>query len=80
VLNGAIFFSDFFELTSGIRQGGVLSPYLFAVYIDSVVETIRASKLGCHFKMVCVSIILYADDNPLLAPSVSALQQILHIL
>jgi len=26
------------ELVSGIRQGDVLSPYLSAIYVDSVVE------------------------------------------
>jgi len=30
--------SDFFELACGIRQGGVQGPYLFALYIDSVVD------------------------------------------
>jgi hypothetical protein len=37
---GAVSFS--FRLTSGIRQGGVLSPYLFAVYIDDIiVDTVK---------------------------------------
>ena len=36
---GAVY-SAFFALTCGIRQGGVLSPYLFAVFIDSVVQRV----------------------------------------
>jgi len=62
-----------------VTQGGVLSPYLFAVFIDSVVERVRASGIGCYVKSVCVSVILYADDILLIAPSVTALQQLLYV-
>ena len=72
-------YSAFFALTCGIRQGGVLSPYLFAVFIDGVVQRVQASGIGCYVKFICFNIILYADDILLLAPSVTALQQLLHI-
>jgi len=29
-------YSSPFTVTNGIRQGGVLSPYLFAVYLDEL--------------------------------------------
>jgi len=67
--------SCFFQLTRGIRQGGVLSPYLFAVYVDNVITTVEHKRLGCLYKSVCVSIIMYADDIVLLSPSVTALQE-----
>ena len=35
-----LFVSDFFDLRYGVRQGGVLSPYLFAVYIDNVLSVL----------------------------------------
>ena len=72
-------YSAFFALTCGIRQGGVLSPYLFAVFIDGVVQRVQASGIGCYVKFICFNIILYADDILLLAPSVTALQQLLHV-
>ena len=68
--------SDFFELACGIRQGGVLSPYLFALYIDSVLDVIKLHGLGCYIKAVCVSVFLYADDILLLAPSLSCLEPV----
>ena len=43
------------------RQGGVLSTYLFAVYI-SVFEKVAATRVGCHVKWACASILMYADD------------------
>jgi hypothetical protein len=55
----------------------VLSPYLFAIYIDGIVETLQHSGLGCRIKQVPVCIFLYADDIILLSPSVASLQQML---
>ena len=50
--------SDLFVLCSGIRQGGVVSPYLFAVYIDSVIMKVAASNVGCHIKWFCINILI----------------------
>ena len=72
-------FSGFFRLLCGIRQGGVLSPYLFSLFIDSVVDKVAASHLGCHVKHVCFNILMYADDIILLSPSVSTLQHLLKV-
>ena len=72
--NGSV--SYFFRLLAGVRQGGVLSPSLFAVFIDSVVDKVKATVVGCYLFSVCVSIFLYADDILLIAPSVTALQTI----
>jgi len=59
-------------------QGGVLSPYVFAVFIDSVVQRVQASGTGCYVKFTRVCIIVYAGDILLLALSVTALQQLLY--
>ena len=57
-----------FNVDFGVRQGSVLSPYLFAVYMDDLAKLCQY-KRGVH-------IVLYADDI-LLAPSVNELQHLL---
>jgi hypothetical protein len=72
-------YSSFFKLQCGVRQGGVLSPYLFATFIDDISVNIAKTSAGCYIGRTCVSIILYADDILLLAPSVNALQRLINV-
>ena len=36
-----------FSVSNGVRQGGVLSPYLFALYIDDLSVKLNCVKAGC---------------------------------
>ena len=65
--------SRLFSLSCGIRQGGVLSPYFFAIYIDGVIRKVCDSIFSSFLKGICISILLYADDILL----VTSLQQLL---
>ena len=56
-----------------------MSPYLFAIYIDGLVDKIRNCAFGCYIRNVCMAILLYADDILLIAPSVTSFQMLLHI-
>jgi hypothetical protein len=59
--------SDFFKIQLGVRQGSVLSPILFAIYLDEIVD----HRVNGIYNFV----VLYADDILLLAPSLSELQR-----
>ena len=37
-----------FSVACGVRQGGILSSYLFAVYVDELIEQLRRSGHGIH--------------------------------
>ena len=72
-------FSQAFSVKNSVRQGGVLSPYLFNVYTDDLSEQLSNSKIGCYFNDVLVNHLMYADDAVLIAPSASGLQTLLLI-
>jgi Reverse transcriptase (RNA-dependent DNA polymerase) len=50
----------------------------FAIYVDSVIAKVLSLSVGCVVRFVNVSILLYADDIMLIAPSVTVLQQLLN--
>jgi len=72
-------FSSCFRLICGVRQGGVLSPILFSVYVDDIISKLQASKLGCSMHNVYVGCIMYADDLILISASVTVLQQMINV-
>ena len=72
-------FSEHFNVSNGVKQGGVISPMLYCLYIDDLIEELKASNVGCYMGAVYAGIDLYADDLTLLAPSVQALRIMLAI-
>lgn len=72
-------FSDTFKTTAGVRQGGVLSPYLFAIYIEDIINQLSLYKLGCQIGTSYLGCLLYADDILLLSQSVTCMQKMLNI-
>lgn len=71
--------SDLFHVKSGVRQGGILSPALFNVYIDCVINKLRASQLGCHIGSLYIAVVLFADDILLLSSSFMELQRMIDL-
>jgi len=76
--NGAS--SSLFEVSNGVKQGGVLSPTLFSCYIDGVIKRLEDAKNGCFVGDCYTGCVAYADDLVLLAPSLQALRQQIKIV
>ena len=37
-----------FSISNGVKQGGVILPLLFSLYIDELFSLLKQSGLGCH--------------------------------
>ena len=71
--------SKTFGIKNGTRQGSVLSPALFSVYMDDLIIMLRKSGVGCHVGGVFCGVVGYADDLCLLAPNRSAMEVMLQV-
>src|SRR5678815_2512593 len=44
--------SDWFSINSGMRQGCVMSPYLFNLYMDGILKELEVGRAGNAFRMM----------------------------
>ena len=66
--------SEKFDVANGVRQGGVLSPLLFSIYVDDLLIELSNNDVGCHMGHYFVGALGYADDLILLSPTVYGLE------
>ena len=72
-------YSDVFNISNGVKQGGVLSPTLFCIYMDNLLKNLGESGFGCKMGDAYVGCICYADDILLLSGSLFGLKKLINI-
>ena len=61
------------KICNSVRQGSILSPKLFFVYVDDLSANLIISKMGSHIDDNCINHVMYAGDICLMASSLVAL-------
>ena len=77
-LNGKL--SSSFDVTSGVKQGDIISPVLFSMYLNDLATGIKDLNCGIDINGFNCSILLYADDIVLIAPNEESLQKMLDFI
>ena len=62
---------EWFTKESGVRQGSILSPILFVMYMDLVIKEVHQNNPDNDFVLACI----YADDIAQTATSIEKLQE-----
>ena len=75
--------SDWFPVCKGVRQGCILSPYLFSAYTETVMRDVMEDQRSVEFDGLkingeVITDLRYADDTALLSGSENGLHTLLH--
>jgi hypothetical protein len=66
--------SKCFKLTQGVRQGSILSPFLYNIYTNQLLNKVQNINVGTVIYNTPTCITLYADDIILLSTTIRGLQ------
>ena len=72
--------SDPFEVSCGLRQGCILSPVLFSLFINSIIARLKEAEVGVKYGSKLVSMLLYADDDAIFAEDEKSMRLRLDVL
>lgn len=69
--------TDYFVMTNVVKQGGVLSPILYTLYIKELLHTLQLSHIGYYIDNQYT--LDYSDNIILLCPSIIGLNKMLRM-
>ena len=64
---------------NGVKQGGCLSPTLFSIYLNDLIDVLCSSNIGCRYGNHYMGVYCYAEDMGLLSPTLSGLKEMLKL-
>ena len=70
-------FSEIFSISKGMRQGSILSPRLFSVFIDDLLLQLKSNSNGMKIHNFKLNAIAYADDINLFCTTATGLQNLI---
>ena len=71
--------SQYCRISNGVRQGGILSPKLFASYMNGFSGALSLCKAGCYINEQYMNHIMYADNFCVMAQTAIALKKLLGV-
>jgi len=77
--NGLIYTNFVIKIDTGVKQGGVLSPYFFNVYIDDLLKQIYEINNGLKIANYIISALAYCDDILIICKSLNLIRKIVGI-
>ena len=64
---------------NGVRQEGILSPYIFCVYMEDLSNKLNNVNTGCIIGSSLINDLMYADNVVLMTPSSMGLSMLLYM-
>ncbi len=51
-------FSEYFKICNGVKQGGVILPVLFCIYMDGLLIELENSIVGCYMGVCLLALLV----------------------
>ena len=68
-----------FKISEGVKQGGIISPFLFNFFINDLIVEIMSLNIGAKVRLINTSMFAYCDDLILISPVPEHLRKMLKV-
>ncbi len=69
--------SNIFSISKGMRQGSILSPRLFSIFIDELLRQLKSNANGMKIHNLKLNAIAYADDINLFSTTTTGMKKLI---